>query len=385
MTMAKLLIKLIVCVVTAASLAAFPAAAQELLVPHGAKGVWQYLDAGKSAGKDWTLRSYDDTNWKSGAAPLGYGDLLTATEVFYGIDPNAKAITTYFRHAVEMADPGKVGALMIDLRRDSGGKVDQAEPKLFAQVREDHIGYLRIPQMGYGDGYIAALDDSMQKFQGTRGLIIDVRGNSGGTQDTIRTILPWLMKPGSAMKIINVAAYRLPFPLPQTYPSGFLGLDGRGLHPATSQVWSIAQAAHIRAFLATWNPSWKPPTGKFSDWHVMAIAPHPQGRYYAQPVIVLQNEEDFSATDNFLGALKGHPNMTLMGTTSGGGSGRMADYILPNSQIRLTLCQMASFASNGMLYEGNGVVPDVVLQPVLRDLLGRGDTVLEAAVARLLR
>jgi hypothetical protein len=259
-------------------------------------------------------------------------------------------------------------------------------PDTSSELRKDDIGYLRLPQMGDGEAFIASLNEWMRKFTGTRGLIIDVRGNSGGTQDAIRTILPWLMKPASPMKIINVAAYRLPVPLPGPNPSGFLGLYNRGLHPVTSKVWTPEQAAHIRDFLSRWEPKWKLPAGKFSDWHVMAVSreSNPGAGYYDKPVIVLQNEECFSATDNFLGALKGHPNVTLMGTASGGGSGRMARYSLPNSKLSLTLCQMASFATTGLTYDGHGVIPDIVLAPKLTDhLAGKGDSLLDAAVARL--
>jgi hypothetical protein len=45
---------------------------------------------------------------------------------------------------------------------------------------------------------------------------------------------------------------------------------------------------------------------------------------------------------------------------------------------------MASFASNGQTYDGNGVAPDVVMELKLDDrIAGHGDSVLDAAVARL--
>jgi len=91
-----------------------------------------------------------------------------------------------------------------------------------------------------------------------------------------------------------------------------------------------------------------------------------------------------SATDNFLGALKGQPNVTLLGTTSGGGSGRMTGYTLPNTGLALTFCQMASFRANGELFDGRGVAPDVMLEPKPEDhLANTGDSVLEAALKRL--
>ncbi len=271
---------------------------------------------------------------------------------------------------------------LVPARSRSGGTWPAAESSL----RSDGLGYLRIAEMDDSTKFIDSLNEWMKRFKDTRGLIMDVRGNGGGTQDAIKTILPWLLKPGSPMKIINVAAYRLPVVLPTPNPSGFLGLSNRGLHPATSSVWTASQKEQINDFLRHWEPQWNLPADKFSDWHVMGISheANPQAGYYEKPVVVLQNEECFSATDNFLGALKGHPGVTLMGTASGGGSGRMAGYTLPNSRLQLTLCQMASFATTGFTYDGFGVSPDVVIEPTLSDhLLGHGDTQLDAAATLL--
>ncbi len=258
-------------------------------------------------------------------------------------------------------------------------------PQHESALRADNIGYLRIASMGEGPELAKQLDMWMAKFSGTRGLVIDVRGNTGGMQDTLQVLMPWLIKQGSPMKIINVAAYRMPIAPPVSSRAGFLGMGTRALFPLTSAVWNADEASQVRAFLATFTPAWQPPAGKFSDWHVMAIRPSDTHGSYDQPVIVLQDAECFSATDNLLGALKGHPNVTLMGTASGGGSGRMADYVLPNSKVRLTLTQMASYTASGMLFDGNGIAPDIVVATRLTDqLVGGSDSVLDAAVARLL-
>ncbi|MCG2583160.1 S41 family peptidase [Massilia sp. TS11] len=258
-------------------------------------------------------------------------------------------------------------------------------PQHETAILPNNIAYLRLASMNEGPEFFQKIDSWMASIGATRGLIIDVRGNSGGVQDGIRTILPWLMAPGSPMKIINVAAYRLPLALPAPNRGGFLGLYERGLYPASSAVWSPQEAEQIRTHLAHWQPAWPLAPGKFSDWHVMAIHPSTRHGSYTQPVIVLQDAEVFSATDNFLGALKGHPHVTLMGTASGGGSGRMAEYVLPNSKLKLTLTQMASFTADGQLFDGQGIAPDIVLNAKLSDQLqGGGDSVLDAAIARLL-
>jgi hypothetical protein len=172
--------------------------------------------------------------------------------------------------------------------------------------------------------------------------------------------------------------------LPGPNRNGFLGLDGRGLYPATSAAWTDAEAAQVRGFLASWRPSWRLPEGKFSAWHVMGISPRDDGVHYDKPVIVLVDEHCASAGDNFAGAVKGLPGVTLMGTSTAGTSGRRTDYQLPHTGVTLMLAQMASFKTDGDTYEGHGVAPDVIAAPTLDDqLLGRGDSVLEQAVLRL--
>jgi hypothetical protein len=253
---------------------------------------------------------------------------------------------------------------------------------------DGHIGYLRIASMDAEPAFLAQLNDSMTSFRDTRGLVIDVRGNGGGSQDTVKTILPYFLAPDAPMKIINVAAYRLPVKLPRPCAEGYLGLYGRGLHPLTSTNWTTAQHDQIAAFLRTFKPTWKLPLDRtrFSDWHIMGIsaATNPKAYHYTNAVVILTDAGCFSATDNFLGALKGQSNIALLGTTSGGGSGRMASYTLPNTKLPLTICQMASFRANGDIFDGRGVAPDVVLEPKPEDhLKDGGDSVLDAALARL--
>src|SRR5690349_15950399 len=55
------------------------AAVTDTLVTAGA--TWRYLDTGVDAGPTWIQPTYDDSAWRSGAAPLGYGDGDEATVV----------------------------------------------------------------------------------------------------------------------------------------------------------------------------------------------------------------------------------------------------------------------------------------------------------------
>ncbi|HWB02762.1 MAG TPA: S41 family peptidase [Verrucomicrobiales bacterium] len=252
-------------------------------------------------------------------------------------------------------------------------------PDTQSQILKETIGYLRIPYMGDAGG----INDWMKKFKDTRGMIIDVRGTGGGKQDIIRTLLPWFMKPKSPLKVINISAYRLPLPVKPPNPSGFLG---EGMHPVSSARWSAPQAAQISAFLKTWEPQWKLPPDKFTDWHVMAVSAESNGdaKYYDKPVIVLMDSRSSNAADNLLAAFKGHPNVTLIGTPGSGGGGRTTTFALPNTKTEVTFPHTASFYPSGKPSDAGGIQPDVTMEPTLDDQIdGRGDSVLQAAVARL--
>ena len=93
------------------------------------------------------------------------------------------------------------------------------------------------------------------------------------------------------------------------------------------------------------------------------------------------NSKCFSATDIFLAGLKDTPNVILMGTPSGGGSARAVTARLGNFSARFA--SMASFQPDGRLFDGNGVQPDVHIDPIPEYYIGVRDNLFEAAVERI--
>ena len=87
----------------------------ETLLARGA--TWKYLDDGSNQGTAWRQRTFSDAAWRSGPAPLGYGDPV-ATVVSYGQNANKKYITTYFRRAFQASH--RYGRLTLRVRRDDG-------------------------------------------------------------------------------------------------------------------------------------------------------------------------------------------------------------------------------------------------------------------------
>ena len=252
-----------------------------------------------------------------------------------------------------------------------------------AVVLEDNVGYLRIDSMDTGPAFEQTLRDAMRTVKDTRGLILDVRDNGGGTRDALQTLLPYFLTDQQPARVVNVAAARIGPDQDPNDPNGHL--ENRSLYPAAWSGWSAAAKKAIRATARTFQPDWQLPSGEFSDWHYMVVERKRSMPRYAQPVVLLINTGCFSATDVFVGGFAGLPQVTLMGTTTGGGSGRSRTYHLPRSLIAFRLSSMASFRPTGARYDGLGIAPDVKHEATPQDLAGVTDTMLVAARARLLR
>ena len=223
------------------------------------------------------------------------------------------------------------------------------------------------------------LREQMVAFKGIRGLIIDVRQNGGGSREPLHTLFPYFMKADEEPYVANVARYRMPR---GTRASAEGYLDNRFLHPISSSEWSRKEKDLLKKFERSFKPEWEP-KGGFSDRHFMLLRPGDVDIRFGHPVVILMDGGCFSATDIFLGAFKGRSNVTLMGTPSGGGSGRTQTARLKNSRARVRLSSMASFRPNGKMYDGNGIEPDIVVEPIPTDYIGKTDSVLEAAIKHL--
>jgi hypothetical protein len=101
--------------------APWDAARIHVLVERGAS--WKYLDEGDMRGVAWRSPDFDHGAWKSGVAPLGYGEDGLGTEVAFGGDPDSKRTTTYFRATFQVEDPARYGDVRILLRRDDGAAI----------------------------------------------------------------------------------------------------------------------------------------------------------------------------------------------------------------------------------------------------------------------
>lgn len=287
-------------------------------------------------------------------------------------------------------DPVEV--VRVTLRGDGGEVVRElpvavdrpaygAWPRTATRRLDGDVGYLRVEHMSGDDAFLDGLDAAMQSFRDTRGLVIDVRGNGGGSRHALRRLAPYFLPKDGAPVVGNVAAILREADGSERHDA----LADRFLWPLDWTGWSDAQRKAIRAFARDFEPSWQLPNGKFSPWHFLVLdrADNPDAFAYEKPVLVLIDRGCFSATDVFAAALGALPNVQLVGEATSGGSGRAKRHVLPNSGVRLQLSTMASFRPDGVLFEGNGVVPDVVVATQPGDLVGDGDAVLQRALELL--
>lgn len=255
-------------------------------------------------------------------------------------------------------------------------------PRTASEVLDSGFGYIRLHSMALGNDDLAELGRTLDSMAETPGLIIDVRDNGGGSRGAIKTVLPRLLDPAKpSARVVNVARLKLTEGDDPNRPEGYLG--DRFAFPANWPGWSPLEKAEIERFAREFKADWQPPNGHFSQRHYMVISHEAGQPAYDKPVVVLMDGGCFSATDIFLGALKGLPNVTLMGMPSSGGSARSRGHAIDSLGIEIKLATMVSFMPDGRLYDGNGITPDILVPPIATDLIGTTDSQLDAAIIHL--
>lgn len=98
---------------------------------------------------------------------------------------------------------------------------------------------------------------------------------------------------------------------------------------------------------------------------------------YQKPVIVLTNRGCYSATNEFVSAMKYAPNVTVIGDKTGGGSGLPFTSELPNGwSIRFSASPMINAEREHIEF---GVEPDIYVSMTDEDMSRNIDTIIEEA------
>lgn len=192
----------------------------------------------------------------------------------------------------------------------------------------DEIGYIRYESF-LSEFSDEALDLILNRYQSTKGLILDLRANGGGSIFNIPKIL------------------------------------GRFTDTKTLSGYSITRNG--------------PNHNDFSNKENFFIIPY-RGVKYLKPVIVLIDRGSYSATTFFALATKAFPNITLLGDITGGGGGLPNGGQLPNGwTYRFSISQLLDL--NGNNYNEDGVPADIKAAFDWNDLTK--DEILERAILEL--
>ena len=212
-----------------------------------------------------------------------------------------------------------------ELRREYLGSDYKIAAGIHYRILDDNIGYVVYESFSSGVGE-GNLDDVLYYLRSCNGLIIDVRGNTGGQLTYAERIAQRFT---NQRILVGYSCYK----------------TGRG-HNDFSQ----PKAEYI-----------EPSTGV--RWQ--------------KPVVLLQNRECYSACNTFVRNMSACANVTTLGDQTGGGSGMPFSSELPNGWA-VRFSASPSF-DKGMQHIEFGIQPDIVCALDSADMLKGRDTLVETA------
>lgn len=197
---------------------------------------------------------------------------------------------------------------------------------------DDDFGYLLIAGWDRKlEQDLKELQSVLEEFQGTKGLIIDVRPNSGGDENLARAVASWF-------------------------------IEGEKVYAKNAN-----RDAHSK-------------TG-FGPTYSRTIKGNDPPRTYEKPVCVLMGRANMSSCEGFLLMMKQGRDVTLLGSKSYGSSGNPKPFELENGVI-VNVPSWKAMRPDGTPFEGEGLLPDIKIK-VSPDRLKTGDPIIERALKRL--
>ena len=190
------------------------------------------------------------------------------------------------------------------------------------------IGYVRIPQFD-GSGWAGEIDEALAALAGAESMIVDVRGNRGGSHSTA----------------LAAAGRFASSPALYSYTKMRNGPLHSDFTPLSPQVLNPAGPAQFR------------------------------GR-----VVVLTNRIVYSSAEDFVLAMDALPTVTTMGDSTGGASGRPLTRELPNGWT-YSLSTWVEYTRDRRVFENIGLAPDVYVPTNWADLQRGVDAVMDRAIA----
>ena len=198
------------------------------------------------------------------------------------------------------------------------------------KILDDNVGYIRCASFSDGIGH-GNVGDMLSILSTCSGLIIDVRGNGGG-------------------QLTNAETLASHFTNEETLVGYIYHKTGKGHNDFSSL-----------------EPEYLEPSN---------------GMRWQKQVVVLTNRQCFSATNDFVKCMKGLDRVTILGDTTGGGSGMPFTQEIQNGwSVRYSAVVSLDRERQHIEF---GIAPDVPVSMSQSDILRKQDTLIETA-RRLLR
>ena len=231
-------------------------------------------------------------------------------------------VPVFERPGTPNSNPSACQAILGTLHRE-GRQVTWA-------VTDDKIGYIAIS--GWGDADLPAqCQAALENMRDTRGLIVDVRMNGGGSEN-----------------------------LAMVFAGRFLNQEF---------VYAYSQFRN--------GPNHTDLTRKFER----KVAPRGPWRY-DRPVLLLIGQKCISSNESFIAMMTGDPQLTTMGDHTAGSSGNPRIFQLPLN-MTVSVPQWIDYLPDGSILDERGFQPQIPFAPAPGAFKGNRDDLLVAALQRL--
>jgi len=270
-----------------------------------------------------------------------------------------------------------IGSTSLNRNYSKFGRDEDFDLSKLDKLLTDSIAYIAIPSMiNYKENpnLESYLQSTIEKYRNSKALIIDIRGNGGGTREILNTLSGYFVQPEQSPWVANVAYVRSN----QFLDEDISSMQSRFLYNYNSQSLSDKDRETIDKFNKEYETEFKVDAEKFSEPYYMVLRSNQQP--LKCPIYILVNEDCFSAASVFTSSLKGLHNVKIVGVTTNGSSGRSKEFYLKNSNIRVKLSTMLSFQRNGKTLDGNGTTPDIILERDEEQILRKRDSQLEKLI-----
>lgn len=279
------------------------------------------------------------------------------TKLFAGLEGDT--------YAVKIKKPdGRIIALNLTHKSTAEKEVFPAfeplHPILEFEWKNKDVAYLALNS--FDDRVIDSLfHNKLPELYKAKGLIIDLRLNTGGSSVIARNILQYLTKDSvlysaKSRSRVSIAANK-----------------AWGAYTKAKDTAGVPWAAER---LLTYE-------GKmYHNFNYNVAAVNVKGERIAIPTVILIGHNTASASEDFLISADNQKNMYKIGDNTYGSTGQPLIFALPGGG-QGWVCTKQDTYPDGRTFVGSGIVPDLKVIPTFKDYMNKKDKVMDAALIYL--